>query len=248
MTVFATAPCQAAAVPTPRCMGTAAQYRAAPTSLSTAQKIALLRQSVKYVFVMFQENRSFDHYFASYPGANGLFDASGNLITGANSGTSQLSPWRPFRRSHPAGDGAKRRLRARRGKAEVLRRRFHQRHGGRPVHRRGADRQPVAFALLNSSETLSCTVDGGAPIVPVSAADPLGYPQGALTVSGQPFSTIAITASAFFAVSNIVATPEPASPPPAAAAPRADLPDDGTPPGFRSSGTPARPLPPLPKA
>lgn len=43
------------------------------TPLTTAQKIALLRQKVKYVFVLFQENRSFDHYFGTYPGANGLF-------------------------------------------------------------------------------------------------------------------------------------------------------------------------------
>jgi len=40
--------------------------------LSTAQKIALLKQKVKYVFVLFQENRSFDHYFGTYPGAIGL--------------------------------------------------------------------------------------------------------------------------------------------------------------------------------
>jgi len=42
------------------------------TSLSTAQKIALLQQKVKYVFVLFQENRSFEHYFGTYPGAIGL--------------------------------------------------------------------------------------------------------------------------------------------------------------------------------
>jgi phospholipase C len=46
---------------------------AAQASLSVQQKIALLRQKVKYVFVLFQENRSFDHYFGTYPGANGLF-------------------------------------------------------------------------------------------------------------------------------------------------------------------------------
>ncbi len=42
------------------------------TPLTTAAKIALLQQKVKYVFVIFQENRSFDHYFGTYPGANGL--------------------------------------------------------------------------------------------------------------------------------------------------------------------------------
>ena len=41
-------------------------------ALTLQQKIALLRQKVKYVFVLFQENRSFDHYFGTYPGANGL--------------------------------------------------------------------------------------------------------------------------------------------------------------------------------
>lgn len=42
-------------------------------ALTDAQKLALLKQKIKYVFVLFQENRSFDFYFGSYPGANGLF-------------------------------------------------------------------------------------------------------------------------------------------------------------------------------
>jgi len=42
---------------------------------SLQQKIELLRQKVKYVFVIFHENESFDHYFGTYPGANGLFEA-----------------------------------------------------------------------------------------------------------------------------------------------------------------------------
>jgi phospholipase C len=41
--------------------------------LTHAQKLALLQKKVKYVFVLFQENRSFDHYFGTYPGATGLF-------------------------------------------------------------------------------------------------------------------------------------------------------------------------------
>jgi phospholipase C len=52
-----------------------AQYARFPrdeTKLTIAAKIALIRQKVKYVFVLFQENRSFDHYFGTYPGANGL--------------------------------------------------------------------------------------------------------------------------------------------------------------------------------
>lgn len=43
--------------------------------LTTAQKIELLRKKVKYVFVIFHENESFEHYFGTFPGANGLFAA-----------------------------------------------------------------------------------------------------------------------------------------------------------------------------
>src|SRR5580698_8941085 len=43
--------------------------------LSLQSKIGLLRQKVKYVFVIFHENESFDHYFGTYPGAIGLFEA-----------------------------------------------------------------------------------------------------------------------------------------------------------------------------
>jgi phospholipase C len=41
--------------------------------LTHAAAIALLRERVKYVFVIFQENRSFDSYFGSFPGARNLF-------------------------------------------------------------------------------------------------------------------------------------------------------------------------------
>ena len=40
---------------------------------SRSQILAALRQKVKYVFVLFQENRSFDSYFGTFPGADGLF-------------------------------------------------------------------------------------------------------------------------------------------------------------------------------
>lgn len=46
---------------------------ATAASLSRAQMIALLRKRVKYVFVIFNENNSFDHEYGSFPGANGLF-------------------------------------------------------------------------------------------------------------------------------------------------------------------------------
>jgi len=50
--------------------------------LSNAKKLALLRQNIKYVFVLFQENRSFDFYFATYPGANGLFSQPASQTPG----------------------------------------------------------------------------------------------------------------------------------------------------------------------
>jgi phospholipase C len=45
----------------------------AKTTLTAAAKLALIQAKIKYVFVIFQENRSFDGYFGTYPGANGLF-------------------------------------------------------------------------------------------------------------------------------------------------------------------------------
>jgi phospholipase C len=45
----------------------------AEATLTRAQKLALIQQKIKYVFVLFQENRAFDFYFSSYPGANGLY-------------------------------------------------------------------------------------------------------------------------------------------------------------------------------
>jgi phospholipase C len=56
------------------------------TALTASAKLQLLRQKIKYVFVLFQENRSFDHYFGTYPGANGLFPTPGVLpVKGAAS-------------------------------------------------------------------------------------------------------------------------------------------------------------------
>ena len=45
----------------------------AEPNLTSKDKFALLRQKVKYVFVLFQENRSFDQHFGTFPGADGLF-------------------------------------------------------------------------------------------------------------------------------------------------------------------------------
>ncbi|MGI4828737.1 MAG: phospholipase C [Janthinobacterium lividum] len=45
-------------------------------SLTQAEKLALLQKKIKYVFVLFQENRSFDFYFGTFPGAHGLYSQS----------------------------------------------------------------------------------------------------------------------------------------------------------------------------
>lgn len=50
--------------------------------LTHEQKLALLKQNIKYVFVLFQENRSFDFYFGSYPGAHGLFSQPASQTPG----------------------------------------------------------------------------------------------------------------------------------------------------------------------
>src|ERR1039458_2937253 len=42
-------------------------------AISQKEKLRLIRSRIKYVFVLFQENRSFDFYFGSYPGAEGLY-------------------------------------------------------------------------------------------------------------------------------------------------------------------------------
>ncbi len=55
---------------------------AAQPTLSTAEKVALLQKRVKYVFVLFQENRSFDFYFGTFPGAHGLFSQPASQTPG----------------------------------------------------------------------------------------------------------------------------------------------------------------------
>ncbi len=50
--------------------------------LTEAQKLALLKKNIKYVFVLFQENRAFDFYFGTYPGANGLFSKPASQTPG----------------------------------------------------------------------------------------------------------------------------------------------------------------------
>ena len=55
---------------------------ASEPALSHDAKLKLLREKVKYVFVLFQENRSFDFYFSTYPGADGLYSRPASTIAG----------------------------------------------------------------------------------------------------------------------------------------------------------------------
>jgi phospholipase C len=60
----------------PRATSDIAPYVSNPAAapmISHQAALALLRKRVKYVFVIFQENRSFDSYFGSFPGAHNLF-------------------------------------------------------------------------------------------------------------------------------------------------------------------------------
>ena len=51
---------------------------------------------MKYVFVIFHENESFDHFFGTFPGANGLFTApAGYTPANADGRTSPSATWTP---------------------------------------------------------------------------------------------------------------------------------------------------------
>jgi phospholipase C len=50
--------------------------------LSHEEKLRLVRQHIKHVFVLFQENRAFDFYFSSFPGADGLYSQPSSQVAG----------------------------------------------------------------------------------------------------------------------------------------------------------------------
>jgi len=54
----------------------------AEPQLSVDQQVRLLRQKMKFVFVIYQENRSFDSYFGTFPGADGLYARPANQMPG----------------------------------------------------------------------------------------------------------------------------------------------------------------------
>jgi phospholipase C len=50
--------------------------------LTHAQKLQLLQKNIKYVFVLYQENRAYDADFGTFPGGNGLFTQSASKTPG----------------------------------------------------------------------------------------------------------------------------------------------------------------------
>jgi phospholipase C len=72
----------------------------APPSAEAAT-IAALRKNVKYVFVIYQENRSFDSYFGTFPGANGIYSHPASQTLGytqyLEDTTGAMVPVEPFR-------------------------------------------------------------------------------------------------------------------------------------------------------
>ena len=72
----------------PNLNATVAPYALDPTTvdptLTNDQMIALIRQKIKYVFVIFNENNSFDHEFGTFPGANGIYSNGLNARSAAD--------------------------------------------------------------------------------------------------------------------------------------------------------------------
>jgi phospholipase C len=72
----------------PNLNATVSPYALDPTAtdpaLTNNQMINLIRQKVKYVFVIFNENNSFDHQFGTFPGVNGIYSDGLNARSAAN--------------------------------------------------------------------------------------------------------------------------------------------------------------------
>ncbi len=86
----------------PRSSGMVADHMVSPASeptLTAAAKLALLQKNIKYVFILFQENRSFEQHFGTFPGANGLFPGAGKPgynqpIVNTDGSTGTISPFK----------------------------------------------------------------------------------------------------------------------------------------------------------
>src|SRR5665213_424353 len=69
--------------------------------LSRKMLLSLLRQNVKYVFILYQENRSFDSYFGTFPGVEGIYSHPQSQTPGFTQSIENpdgtTSPIHPFR-------------------------------------------------------------------------------------------------------------------------------------------------------
>ncbi len=72
-----------------------------PTQAGSASTLALARSRIKYVFVLYQENRSYDSYFGTFPGGDGLYANIPRRIAGFEQPIQNidgsLTTVRPFR-------------------------------------------------------------------------------------------------------------------------------------------------------
>lgn len=89
-----------------------AQQHPVPTlRKATDEEIArLVQKKIRYVFVIYQENRSFDSYFGTFPGADGLFSRGAANTLGFNQPivdtdgkTISIRPFRIGPYEHPCG-------------------------------------------------------------------------------------------------------------------------------------------------
>jgi phospholipase C len=103
---FLVHPCLAQSHPVPaRTLGSSAAHTATQDELTK-----LVQKKIRYVFVIYQENRSFDSYFGTFPGADGLFsqDAAHTLgfnqqIADTDGKMISIHPFRIGPNEHPCG-------------------------------------------------------------------------------------------------------------------------------------------------
>ncbi len=68
----------------PRSLPANPKPNTAPTTSSTAKTLAVARSKIKHIVIIMQENRSFDSYFGTYPGADGLPRQNGQFTACVN--------------------------------------------------------------------------------------------------------------------------------------------------------------------
>jgi phospholipase C len=71
----------------PNLNATVSKYAISPVEdrpLTNAQMTELVRNKIKYVFVIFNENESFDHEYGTFPGVNGLYSDGQNPRSAAD--------------------------------------------------------------------------------------------------------------------------------------------------------------------